>query len=290
MTTRRAFLAQASLFSAGALFLPKLTSAKINGKAGLQLYSLREQLPADPKGVLAKVAAAGYKEVETYGYSKEHGFWGLSAQEFSTVLKANGLTTPSGHYGMDTLFAEGKFGELDEAIEAARITGQQYVTIPYLNANFRKTAADLKAVAAKINLAAERAKKAGIKLAYHNHDFEFANIEGTSLFEVLLKETDPSLVSLEMDLYWVVRSGQDPIKWFEKYPGRFTMVHVKDMDKAKPELNTEVGKGSIDFKKIFAKAKLAGIKHYIVEQENFSVDPYVSITESSQYLRNTLLA
>jgi len=290
MTTRRAFLTQASLFATGALLLPKLTSAKIDGKVGLQLYSLREQLPKDPKGVIAKIAEAGYKEVETYGYSKEHGFFGLSSQEFSKVLKSNGLTTPSGHYGMDALFAEGKFGELDEAIEAAHLTGQQYVTIPYLNERFRKTGADLKNVAAKVNLAAERTKRAGLKLAYHNHDFEFANIEGTSLYEVLLKETNPELVSLEMDLYWVVRSGQDPIKWFEKYPGRFHMVHVKDMDKGQPELNTEVGKGSIDFKKIFAKAKLAGIKHYIVEQENFKIDPYESITESSRYLRNVLLA
>ncbi|OKS85575.1 sugar phosphate isomerase/epimerase family protein [Mucilaginibacter polytrichastri] len=287
MTTRRAFLTQAGLFATGALLMPKLTSAKIEGKVGLQLYSLREQLPKDPKGVIAKIAQAGYKEVETYGYSKEHGFFGLSAQEFGKLLKANGLTTPSGHYNMDSLFAEGKFGELDEAIEAAQLTGQQYVTIPYLNEKFRKTAADLKAVAAKVNLAAERAKRAGLKVAYHNHDFEFANIEGTSLYEVLAKETT---IALEMDLYWAVRSNQDPIKWFEKYPGRFRMVHVKDMDKAEPELNTEVGKGSIDFKKIFAKAKLAGIKHYIVEQENFKIDPYLSITESSKYLRNVLLA
>jgi sugar phosphate isomerase/epimerase len=287
MTTRRAFLTQAGLFATGALLLPKLTSAKIDGKAGLQLYSLREQLPKDPKGVIAKIAQAGYKEVETYGYSKEHGFFGLSAKEFSNVLKSNGLTTPSGHYGMDMLFAEGKFGELDEAIEAAQLTGQQYVTIPYLNEKFRKTAADLKAVAAKVNIAAERAKKAGLKIAYHNHDFEFTNIEGTSLYEVLAKETT---IALEMDLYWAVRSNQDPIQWFEKYPGRFHMVHVKDMDKGQPELNTEVGKGSIDFKKIFAKAKLAGIKHYIVEQENFKIDPYESINESSKYLRNVLLA
>jgi sugar phosphate isomerase/epimerase len=287
MTTRRAFLTQAGLFATGALLLPKLTSAKIDGKVGLQLYSLREQLPKDPKGVIAKIAQAGYKEVETYGYSKEHGFFGLSAKEFSNVLKANGLSTPSGHYGMDMLFADGKFGELDEAIEAAQLTGQQYVTIPYLNEKFRKTAADLKAVAAKVNLAAERAKRAGLKIAYHNHDFEFTNIEGTSLYEVLAKETT---IALEMDLYWAVRSSQDPIQWFEKYPGRFHMVHVKDMDKGQPELNTEVGKGSIDFKKIFAKAKLAGIKHYIVEQENFKIDPYESINESSRYLRNVLLA
>jgi sugar phosphate isomerase/epimerase len=110
------------------------------------------------------------------------------------------------------------------------------------------------------------------------------------LCDVLLQETDPAHMHFEMDLYWVVRAGQDPLKWFSKFPGRFSMVHVKDMDKQKPQLNTEVGKGSVNFKQIFSKAKLAGIKNYIVEQENFEIDPYKSITESSKYLQNVLLA
>lgn len=290
MTTRRAFLTQAGLIGAGVLLAPKFLSAKINAKAGLQLYTLRDELPKDVKGVIAKVAAAGYKEVETFGYSKEHGFWGLNAQEFSALLKKHGLTSPSGHYGMDALLAEGKLGEVDEAIEAARILGQEYVTMPYVNEKFRKTAADLKNIAAKLNLAAERVKKAGLKMGYHNHNFEFEKVDGVMLYDVLLKETNPALVHFEMDLYWVVRSGQDPVKWLEAHPGRFTMVHVKDMDKQQPELNTEIGKGSIDFKRIFAHTAKAGVRHYIVEQENFKIDPYVSINESSKYLRNVLLA
>ena len=288
MTTRRTFLTQAGLLGAGLVLGPGLLSAKaatkITAKAGLQLYSLRDELPKDVKGVIAKVAKAGYKEVETYGYSKKNGFWGLSAKEFKALLTKNGLTSPSGHYGLDT--AE----DQDAAIEAAKILGQEYITLPYINESERKTAADIKKIVANLNALAEKAKKAGLKTAYHNHDFEFKTVDGVMLYEELLRGTSPSLVHFEMDLYWVVRANQDPIAWFNKYPGRFTMVHVKDMDKAHPELNTEVGKGSINFKAIFAKAKTAGIKHYIVEQENFSIDPYESITESAKYLKTVLFA
>lgn len=288
MTTRRTFLAQAGLLGAGlALGLSSnraLAAGKINAKAGLQLYSLREELPKDVKGVIAKVAAAGYKQVETYGYSKKNGFWGLSAQEFKALLTKHGLTSPSGHYGLDTEEQQ------NEAIEAAKILGQEYVTMAYINEDKRKTAADIKKIVADLNRLAQKVKKAGLKVAYHNHDFEFQTVDGVMLYEELLKGTTPSLVHFEMDLYWVVRSNQDPVAWINKYPGRFTMVHVKDMDKAKPELNTEVGKGSINFKSIFAKAKTAGIKYYIVEQENFSIDPFESITESAKYLRTVLFA
>lgn len=290
MTNRREFLTQAGLLSAGALLAPQLLSAKPTAKAGLQLWTMRDYIGKDPKGVLAKVARAGYSYVEPYGYSKKGGFWGLSATDFSKTLKANGLTTVSGHYGMDQLFTDGSYGELDEAIEAAKITGQEYVVIPHLADKFRKTGADLELIAKRTNLAAERARKAGIKIGYHNHDFEFKPVDGKMLLNVLLKETDPSLVHFEMDIYWVVRAGQNPVKWVEQHPGRFTMLHVKDMDKANHDLNTEIGKGSINFKSLFAKAKVGGFKYYIVEQENFSIDPYVSITQSSKYLKNVLLA
>jgi sugar phosphate isomerase/epimerase len=286
MITRKKFLTQVGTLGAGLVLAPHLASAKTNTVAGLQLYTLREQLPKDVKGVIAKVAAAGYKEVEVYGFSKEKGFWGMSPTELAQLLKQHGLSAPSGHYGMDQLLGEGKLDDLDTAIEAATTLGHQYVTMPYVNAKFRQTAADLKSVAAKLNQAAERVKKAGLKMAYHNHDFEFLPVEGVRLYDVLLQETNPDLVDFEMDLYWVVRAGNDPVDLFKKHPGRFTMVHVKDMDKQNNKLNTEVGKGSIDFKAIFQQSKLAGIKHYIVEQENFAIDPFVSITESCAYFKS----
>jgi len=230
MMNRRKFLGQSALLTTGIITMPKLMFAKTNQKYGLQLFSLREQLPKDVKGVIAKVAEAGYKQVETFGYSKEHGFWGLSAAEFKKVLRTNGLTTPSGHYGMDSFLKSGNINEIDDAIEAAKILEQDYVVIPYINPDLRQNANDIKSITNWVNIAAKRVQSAGLKLSYHNHNFEFEPVEGQMLMEVLLKNTDPDLVDFEMDVYWVVRAGQDPIKWLENYPGRFKLIHAKDMD------------------------------------------------------------
>jgi len=111
----------------------------------------------------------------------------------------------------------------------------------------------------------------------------------TTGYDILLKETDPNAVKFELDLYWVVRSGNDPVKLFTDHPGRFPMWHVKDMDKANNTINTEVGSGTIDFKKIYENAKLAGLEHLIVEQENFALDPYVSIKQSADYIKKNII-
>ncbi|RWY53663.1 sugar phosphate isomerase/epimerase family protein [Mucilaginibacter gilvus] len=289
MTTRRNFLVQAGVASAAIMLAPQLLSAKGKPGVGLQLYSLRDQLPKDVKGVIANIAKAGYSEVETFGYSKQGGFWGLSAKEFSALLKANGLTTPSGHYGLDEYFGTGKMDQLNSYIEAALITGQTYIIIPSINHEFIKTVADFKAVAEKMNKIAEILKPKGLKLGYHNHNFEWKETEGTTFYDTILNETDPKLVNMEMDLYWVVRAGYNPLDIFKKHPGRFTFVHIKDMDKTNHELNTEIGNGTIDFKSILGQAKKAGIKHFIVEQENFTnIDPYQSIAQSSKYIKGLL--
>jgi sugar phosphate isomerase/epimerase len=289
MASRKDFLRQAALIGTGFVLAPDLLLAKSPANVGLQLYTLRNQLPHDVKGVIAKVAKAGFQHVETFGYSATNGFWGLSATNFKQLLQENNLTTPSGHYGLNKLLSSGGMKEVDTAIETAQVLGQQYITIPSIDQNLVKTAADITSVVKKVNLAADRISEAGLKTAYHNHNFEFDTVDSVMLYDVLLQETNAASLHFEMDLYWVVRAGQDPLKWFAKYPGRFSMVHVKDMDKQKPELNTEVGKGSVNFKHIFSKAKLAGIKNYIVEQENFKIDPYTSISTSSNYLRNVLL-
>jgi sugar phosphate isomerase/epimerase len=289
MSTRRKFLTQAGLVSAGIMMAPKLMLAKPNKIVGLQLYSLRDQLPKDVKGVIAKVAAAGYKEVEPFGYSKQHGFWGLDAKAFNDLLKANGLTTPSAHFGMDQYFVQGKTDDLQSYIEAANITGMEYVIVPSINGEVLKTADQFKQVAEKMNKAAEVCKKSGLKLGYHNHNFEWKPVDGTTFYHELLKGTDPTLVRMEMDIYWVVRAGQDPVKLFKDHPGRFALCHLKDMDKTNHDLNTEIGKGMIDFKEIMKYANGAGLKHFIVEQENYiKIDPYVSITESAAYCKNIL--
>jgi sugar phosphate isomerase/epimerase len=293
MIKRRNFLQQAGLISAGLIIAPSCVlseTTKSKKKLGLQLYTLREVIGKDLKGVISKVAAAGYQEVETYGFSKENGFWGLKPKEFKQLLGDNGLTAPSGHYGFDD-YLQGKEDILDAYIEAATGLGQEYITVPYLGEPLRRSADDYKKIAAKLNVAAEKIKKANLQLAYHNHDFEFVSHNGTSGYDIFIKETDPSLLKFEIDLYWAARAKQDINALFSQNKGRFVMWHVKDMDKTKPELNTEVGSGSINYKEIFALAKTAGVKHYFVEQENFtSIDPFVSIGKSADYVTKNLLS
>ena len=290
MTHRRDFVKQVGLLAAISCVQPELLlAAPAAYKAGLQLYSLRDYIDKDPKSVLAKVAKAGYQEVETYGYSPEKHFWGLKPTEFKAVLAANGLTTPSGHYDLGSYLRDGDEALLNTTIEAAKACGQQYLIVPYLDEKLRATPADFQAIATKLNKAGARCKSAGLRLGYHNHDFEFKAIGGTTLYDVMLKETDPALVDFEMDIYWVVRAGLDPVKMIQEHPKRFPLWHVKDMDKAKPDLNTEVGSGSIDFAKIFALSATAGLTHLFMEQENFSMDAYQSITQSATYLNKKLI-
>lgn len=289
MNSRRTFLKQAGLAAAGALILPSYACSAPAKTVGLQLYSLREQLPQDVRGTIAKVAQAGYKEVETFGYSLKDKFWGLTPKEFKALLDENGLKAPSGHYGMDTFISTGNQDELKSYIEAANAIGTEYIVVPYLGDALRGGEEQWKKVAQKLNEAAAITKSAGLKIAYHNHDFEFTKVGNTTGYDILLKETDPDTIKFELDLYWVVRSGQDAVKLFADHKGRFPMWHVKDMDKTDPTKNTEIGSGSIDFKKIYAQANLAGLKHLIVEQENFAMDPYASIKQSAEYVKKEIL-
>src|SRR5699024_2360736 len=144
-------------------------------------------------------------------------------------------------------------------------------------------------IAEKMNRVGEELRKSNLQLGYHNHDFEFENHDGQNGYDILLTETDKENVIMELDLYWVIRSGKDAVKLFNDHPNRFSLWHVKDMDKLDPALNTEVGNGSIDFKTIFQNAKLSGLKYLYVEQENFAIDPYVSIKTSVDYIKNSLL-
>lgn len=277
--------------AAAALLVPSFACVANDKKlVGLQLYSLRDELPKDVKGTLAKVAKAGFKEVETYGFSIKDQFWGLTPAEFKKLLDDNGLTAPSGHYGLGSYLTDGNTEELKAAIAAAKVLGSEYVTIPWLDGSIRKSADDYKKIAVKINEAGKLAKEAGIRLAYHNHNFEFEKQGDTTGYEILLKGTDKNLVDFELDLYWVVRSGNDPIKLFKENPGRFTMWHVKDMDKADPALNAEVGTGSINFKPIFADAKLSGMKHFFVEHEtNYKPNPMESVAASCAYIKKEII-
>ena len=290
MTSRRTFIINGSLAAAAVLAMPSFAFNMNRKEIGLQLYTLRDELPKDVKTTLEKVASAGFTTVETYGFSIKDQFWGLSPMELKKILDANKLKAVSGHYGLGSFLADGNTTELEAAIVAAKILKSEYLIIPWVDPPFRKSIEDYKKIAGRLNEAAKMCHKAGLKLAYHNHDFEFENYNGTTGYEILLKETDKDLVFFEMDLYWVVRSGKDPLQLFKENPGRFKLWHVKDMDKVNPALNTEIVAGSIDFSPVFKEAKLSGMKHFFVEQENnFAVDSFKSIKTSCDFISNHLI-
>ncbi len=291
MNSRRSFIKQSSLLAAAVAVTPSFACTPIKKHAvGLQLYSLRDIIKNDITGIIAKVAAIGYQEVETYGYSVKDGFWGLDAKAFGTLLKNNGMSAPSGHYDMED-FMSGKSSDgLKSYIEAAKIIGSEYITVPYLGAGIRKTADDFKKLALKLNEAANLCKSSGLKLAYHNHDFEFTKFGNQTGYDILLKETDEKLVQFELDLYWAVRSGANPLTLFNEHKHRFPMWHIKDIDKKDKNVNTEVGQGAVDFKSIFTGAQMAGVKHYFVEHEfNYKPDVLGSVKTSFNYVKNELL-
>lgn len=285
--TRRDFIKQSSLLAAG-FFLPKEDFFK-KKPVGVQLYTLRNEIAKDPKGTLARVAQLGYKQVETFGYGNRKWF-NLSPAELSAVLKQHGLTSPSGHTYPGSFFLKGGWeDEWKRAVEDSKALGQEFITIPWLEEAYRKDPDNYKKIAEGLNKAGTMAKDGGLKLAYHNHDFEFTALDGQSGFDILSKNTDAKLVQFELDLYWAVKAGHDPVKLFEAHPGRFCMWHVKDMDNTDKKFFTEVGSGVIDFKRIFKHAKLSGMKYFFVEQDQCPGSPFDSIAKSIGYLNSKIL-
>jgi sugar phosphate isomerase/epimerase len=262
-------------------------------KMGLQLFTLRAAMANDVAGTLTRIAAIGYEEVETYGFDDGAiRYYGLDAKAFRQMLAANKLTTSSGHYDLNKFVASpiGDLGRyVDKCVDGARALGQEYITWPWLDEQSR-TIEKFKVVAERLNVVGERIKKAGLQLAYHNHDFEFVEHDGRIGYDIIAGETDPNLVKLQMDLYWIAHGSKlTPRQWFEKYPGRFVMWHVKDMHRTSRDY-TELGNGTIDFTKIWPDASLAGLKHFFVEQGgNFTHDPFRSVADSAAYVRNVLL-
>jgi sugar phosphate isomerase/epimerase len=244
-------------------------------KIGVQLYTVRRDMEKDVEGTLAKIASIGFKEVEFAGY------FNRTPEQIKTILKNNGLVAPSAHTTLNVIKDKANW---QKTLEVTQAIGHKYLILAYLFPNERTSFDDYKKVAEAMNRAAEDCKKAGIQFGYHNHDFEFVTMEGQIPFDYLLKHTDPKLVKIELDLYWITKAKQQPEKYFKMYPGRFEIFHVKDMDNTAKEYFTEVGRGKIDFKKIFAQAKLSGVKHYFVEQDETPASPFDSIKTSYDYL------
>jgi sugar phosphate isomerase/epimerase len=291
MITRRTFVRQAGAAASGLVF--PVFQARPRYKLGLQLFTVRAAMARDVEGTLERVAGMGYEEVETYGFDPEGiRYYGLAAATFAQRLRDHNLTSPSGHYDLNR-FVSATVDDLkryvDRCVEGAHALGQGYITWPLLDADSR-TIEKFKVAAERLNLAGAQVKKAGLQLAYHNHDFEFVEQNGQIGYDIILGETDPALVKLQMDLYWIAHGSKlTPRQWFERQPGRFVMWHVKDMHRTSRDY-TEVGNGTIDFTRIWPDAVRAGMKHFFVEQGgNFTVDPFRSIADSADYVKRVLL-
>ncbi len=281
MMNRRKFVQNALSGTLGGMFLSQTHFGNVyQGKRGLQkigvqLYTLRKEMEKDVEGTLAKIAAIGFKEVEFAGY------FNRTPEQIKTTLKNNGLSAPSAHTRLNVMKDKANW---QKTIEVSQAIGHKYLILAYLTADERTSFDDYKRLAEVMNRAGEDCKKAGIQFGYHNHDFEFVAMEGQMPFDYLLKHTDPKLVKIELDLYWIEKAKQPYAKYFDMYPGRYELLHVKDMDNTPKEFFTEVGRGKIDFKAIFAQSKKAGVKHYFVEQDQTPASAFDSIQMSYDYL------
>ncbi|HXX28588.1 MAG TPA: sugar phosphate isomerase/epimerase, partial [Terriglobales bacterium] len=252
---------------------------------GVQLYTVRDAMQLDFEGTIARVATIGYKEVEFAGY------FGRSPKDIRFLLDRHGLTSPSTHVDYEVLGDKWL-----EEVESSKVIGQSYIVCPGIPEEIRNQPDGWRRAAEACNRAGEVSRQAGIQFAYHNHWVEFYPVNGKRLYDFLLEECDPNLVKMEMDLCWIEVGGGDPLDYFDRYPGRFPLVRVKDVQKI-PTVKesggqdfgsslpgmTEVGSGVIDWKGIFAQSDKAGIKHYFVEHDNPKA-PFDSIRTSFNYL------
>jgi sugar phosphate isomerase/epimerase len=286
--TRRGFLFElaaiglsTSVLSCSATAAARRSSAPRATRIGLQLYTVRDLLAKDFDGTLAKVAEIGYNELEFAGY------YGRTPEQVRATLDRLKIASPSAHVGTQQM-------RQDPAaqIKGAQVIGQQYITLPSYPFAREGGIDAWKQGAAEFNRWGAMCRDAGLRLAYHNHAGEFAKVEGGPTgFDVLVRETDPKLVDFELDLYWTAFADQDPIALFAKYPGRFTMWHVKDMrlGEGTKEM-TPVGRGTLDFKAIFARAGESGMRHFFVEHDDAAATggSLASIQTSYTYLRQLL--
>ncbi len=276
MKTRRTFLSQSGTLAIGTMLLPSLGFAiKSDQKFGVQLYSFRDAMAKDAKATLKKIAAIGIKEIES-ARSDKGLYYGLSAKDMKTACEDLGMQLTSGHVALDDDF--------QNTMEQAVASGQKYVICSSLPSK-GQTVDNYKKVAEQFNTAGEACKTLGLKFGYHNHEYEFESDNGTVLYDVLMDNTDEDLVHMELDLGWVVVAGKDPLDYFNKYPGRFPLWHLKDMNMDKKE-STEFGKGGVDIAAMMAHQKESGVKHIYIEQEEYASTPFESMKENMAFLKN----
>jgi len=288
MISRRDFIrgtaAGAAALLAGTDLARNLFGNPYGKPIGLQLYTVRDQLEKDVPGTLKQVAAIGYKEVEVYD------LYGMSPAQFSKLLKDNGLTAVSGHYLLNVVETQ-----WEKKVAEASELGLKYMVHAILDPPERKSLEDYKRHVELFNKIAKQTHQAGMQFCYHNHNFEFQKFDGVTVYDYLFKNLDPHLVQFEMDCFWVTHAGQDPVALMKQHPGRFPLLHIKDMKAgiapstefdARMGLFTEVGKGTIDWKRVFTAAPQGGMKHFFVEQDYSEIPALESIKISYEYLHH----
>jgi sugar phosphate isomerase/epimerase len=298
---RRDFLKATATLSAGLALGPFVNSlagcsptskGSIQSNFGLGLYTLRDELPKDVKGVLTQVASFGYKKIESYEHSELGVYWGMKNTEFKKLMDDLGMQLVGTHCQVHENTEK-------KADEAAAI-GMEYLIAPSLDGMIKKpeyqfTVDDYKRAADGLNKAAEIARQRGVRIGYHNHDHTFVPVSGSIPQEILLQNTDKSQVDFEMDIYWVVTAGQNPEEWMRKYPNRFRLCHIKDRKKGvlptDREASVVIGTGSINYASILKTAEQNGMRHFMVEQEAYEgTTPLAAVRSNAEYLKNLRFA
>lgn len=280
MQTRRNFLQATATGLAALAFHNSSWAAATEHPIGVQLYTVRDQAEKDLPQVLQKIQAIGYKEVEPYWNVYTH-----PAAELRRMISDHGLSAPSGHFNYEGLPAK---------LDYARELGVQWVVCPMLPKSMWDSLDGFKQAAEQFNKWGEQASSLGMKFAFHNHNYEFKNFGSATGFHTLVTNTDPKLVSFEMDCYWVTQAGRDPVQMIEILGQRVRMLHLKDRKPGFPasqQLNdaaehfTEVGNGSIAWEQVLQAAKKVGVEHYYVEQDKCDKPPIESLAISYKYLK-----
>jgi sugar phosphate isomerase/epimerase len=282
MTTRRDFLMKSALVAAAIPLIKTdmLGSGRPSKKTGLALYTIRDLMGKDPSAALAEASAIGYNWVEAADH-RDRKFYGFSPKEFGKLVKKAGMEAVSSHSQINPENHE-------QMIEDAAEAGMKYIMLPSLPQDWSSSLDGYKRAADFFNKAGERCRKAGITFGFHNHQIEFKEIDGKVPYDLLVENTDPKLVTFELDLAWITAAGKDPVAYFKKYPGRFGVWHLKDLTPEK--LDATLGEGIIDFKPILAEAKTAGMKYWFLEQDHCRTHtPLETIAIGRNYYLNNLL-
>jgi sugar phosphate isomerase/epimerase len=277
---RRNFIKTTIAGATAAIVVPSLACSSAERKTGLILYTVRNEMDKDAEGTLDRIAETGYNWLEAASYA-DGKFYGRKPADFRRMIESRGMELISSHNGLN-------HDNLDEVVGAASEAGLQYLVIPSLPHQWINSADALKKTADFMNMAGKKCREKGMKLGFHNHTVEFEPVEGQVPMDVFLDNTDADLVTFQLDLAWITKSGNEPLEYFDKYPGRFELWHVKDL--SEDGQDATLGEGTMDFKPIFAGAATAGMKYFFIEQDNCRTHtPLESIEISRNYLLKNIL-